>query len=41
MAKYQAYDENHANQFITDLLSRDLERLTDNDEKDIEQYIRE
>lgn len=40
-AKCQAYDENHANQFITGLLSKGLERLTDNDEKDIEQYIRE
>ena len=41
MAKYQAYDVEKAEDYIQGLLKEGLSRLTDNDEKDIEQYIRE
>lgn len=41
IAKYQAYDVQKAEDYIQSLLKEGLSRLTDNDEKDIEQYIRE
>ncbi|MDO4668143.1 MAG: replication initiation factor domain-containing protein [Streptococcus sp.] len=41
IAKYQAYDVQKAEDYIQSLLKEGLTRLTDNDEKDIEQYIRE
>ncbi|NLQ47917.1 replication initiation factor domain-containing protein [Streptococcus mutans] len=41
VAKYEAYDYNKAESFIQDLLKLGLTKLTTNDEKDIEQYIRE
>ena len=41
IAKYQAYDVKKAEDYIQRLLKEGLSRLTDNDEKDIEQYIRE
>lgn len=41
IAKYQAYDVKEAESYIQGLLKEGLSKLTDNDEKDIEQYIRE
>lgn len=41
IAKYQAYDVQKAEDYIQSLLKEGLSRITDNDEKDIEQYIRE
>lgn len=41
IAKYEAYDHNKAESFIQDLLKLGLTKLDNNDEKDIEQYIRE
>ena len=41
IAKYQAYDVEKAESYIQGLLKEGLSKLTDNDEKDIEQYIRE
>ena len=41
IAKYQAYDVKKAESYIQGLLKEGLSKLTDNDEKDIEQYIRE
>ncbi|MTV80775.1 replication initiation factor domain-containing protein, partial [Streptococcus pneumoniae] len=40
IAKYQAYDVQKAEDYIQNLLKEGLSKLTDNDEKDIEQYIR-
>ncbi|HEP3016762.1 TPA: replication initiation factor domain-containing protein [Streptococcus pyogenes] len=41
IAKYQAYDVEEAESYIQGLLKEGLSKLTCNDEKDIEQYIRE
>lgn len=41
IAKYQAYDVQKAEDYIQGLLKEGLSKLNDNDEKDIEQYIRE
>ncbi len=41
MAKYEAYGIDQAEVFLQDLLRRGVEKFTDNDEKEIEQYVRE
>lgn len=41
MAKYEAYGIDKAEIFLQDLLRRGVEKFTDNDEKEIEQYVRE
>ncbi|HEO2500458.1 TPA: replication initiation factor domain-containing protein [Streptococcus agalactiae] len=41
MAKYEAYGIDQAEFFLQNLLRRGVEKFTDNDEKEIEQYVRE
>ena len=41
LAKYKAYNFEKADNFIYNLLQRGMNKLTENDEKEIEQYIRE
>lgn len=41
MAKYEAYGIDKVEIFLQDLLRRGVEKFTDNDEKEIEQYVRE
>ncbi|MFU2206101.1 replication initiation factor domain-containing protein [Streptococcus pluranimalium] len=41
IAKYEAYDGKQADKYLQHLIQKGLSKLTDNDEKDITQYIRE